>query len=101
LDKKFEDLIANPMEEFTEIFSHLQIIPNLLSKEDLRAIIEKYSFERLSNGRTQGEENVYSHYRKGIAGDWKNHFSEQHIERFKKLFNPILIKTGYKTDENW
>jgi hypothetical protein len=101
LEKKFEDFIANPVEELTEIFSHLQIVPNLLCKEDLRAIIEKYSFKRLSDGRNQGEENVYSHYRKGMAGDWKNHFSEQHIERFKKLFNPILIKTGYETDENW
>ncbi|WP_414623151.1 sulfotransferase domain-containing protein [Calothrix sp. CCY 0018] len=101
LEKRFEDLIANPVEEFKQIFSHLQITPNLLSQEDLHAIVEKHAFNRLSGGRKEGEEDVYSHYRRGLPGDWKNHFSSHHIEQFKKLFNPILIKTGYETDENW
>jgi hypothetical protein len=59
------------------------------------------SFSRKSKGRKQGEENIKSHYRKGIAGDWKNHFTKEHIYYFKKNYNDLLIKLGYETTKNW
>jgi len=43
----------------------------------------------------------YSHYRLGVPGDWRKHFEPVHIEYFKKLYNPLLLKLGYESDEGW
>ena len=58
-------------------------------------------FSRLARGRTQGEENTKSHFRKGISGDWKNHFNHDHKDYFKKYYNEILVKLGYENDDKW
>lgn len=68
---------------------------------DLVSILHKNSFTRLAGGRKRGQENVKSHYRKGVPGDWKNHFSDAHIRQFKDRYNQVLVKLGYETDENW
>jgi len=67
----------------------------------LETIVRKKSFEKLAGGRKKGEENVQSHYRKGKAGDWQNHFTEAHKEGFKERFNDVLLKLGYETDRSW
>jgi len=71
------------------------------SEEMLKEVLEKNSYEKLSKGRKKGEEDTSSHYRKGVAGDWKNHFNERHIRYFKNAMNDILVKYGYEKDENW
>ena len=65
------------------------------------SIVYEHDFPRLSGGRKPGEENVKHHYRKGIAGDWKNHFTEEHKRFFKQNYNRLLVKLGYETDDNW
>ena len=67
----------------------------------LETIVRKKSFEKLAGGRKKGEENVQSHYRKGKAGDWQNHFTEAHKEAFKQSFNDVLLKLGYESDRSW
>jgi tetratricopeptide (TPR) repeat protein len=66
----------------------------------ISAATAKFSFANLSNGRIEGQENK-SHYRKGQPGDWRNHFDSSHIDCFKKLYNPLLLKLGYETNEDW
>src|SRR5690606_18169850 len=73
----------------------------LIPLHDLVTILEKKSFSRLAGGRKRGQENVKSHYRKGVPGDWKNHFTEAHIRHFKESYNHVLVKLGYETDANW
>ncbi len=60
-----------------------------------------YRFDRLSGGRTRGKENPYSHYRKGIPGDWINYFTEEHVAYFKSQYNDLLLKTGYERHPDW
>ena len=67
----------------------------------LRRAIENESFERLSGGRTRGEEDVDSHYRKGIAGDWTNYFTDSVKDAFKERWGELLVATGYERDLNW
>ncbi|HYZ05733.1 MAG TPA: sulfotransferase domain-containing protein, partial [Rubrobacter sp.] len=62
---------------------------------------EAASFEQLSGGRTQGEEASSSFYRKGIAGDWKNHFTEKDRRVFKEEAGELLIQLGYEEDLDW
>jgi hypothetical protein len=58
-------------------------------------------FARLSKGRQPGEEIVYSHFRKGISGDWRNCFGEEHRQFFKKHHNDLLVTLGYEDDDSW
>jgi hypothetical protein len=39
--------------------------------------------------------------RKGIVGDWRNHFSPKVTERAKALIGEPLIELGYEKDLNW
>ncbi|HAG80184.1 MAG TPA: sulfotransferase [Cyanobacteria bacterium UBA12227] len=69
--------------------------------ERILGIVYENDFSKKTMGRKLGEENTKSHYRKGVAGDWKNHFNEQHIAVFKEKYNEILIKLGYEQDAQW
>jgi len=52
-------------------------------------------FERLSRGRAPGEEDAGSHYRKGVSGDWANHFTPRVEVAFHERYPNILERTGY------
>ena len=79
----------------------LQIRQTKLPESYLGSLINKLAFSRLAGKRLEGHEDQNSHYRKGVAGDWQNHFMEEHKEYFKKLFGDTLIDLGYEKDNNW
>ncbi|CCH93129.1 conserved hypothetical protein [Microcystis aeruginosa PCC 9432] len=62
----------------------------------LLSIVYDNNFIKLSGARKPGEENIKSHYRKGIAGDWKNHFNDEHKQYFKEKYNSLLSELGYE-----
>jgi len=39
--------------------------------------------------------------RKGIVGDWKNHFTKEHKNKFKQVAGGLLVELGYEKDDNW
>ena len=85
---------------------HLPISPFRFPRQSLTprwvaSIVRRKSFERLSGGRKQGQENVWSHYRKGRPGDWRNHFTAEHVAYFEKEFGDLLVTLGYETDAHW
>jgi len=67
----------------------------------VRKVIELHSFKILSEGREKGSERADHHYRKGIKGDWKNHFDEAMKKRVKELCGTLLIELGYERDLDW
>jgi hypothetical protein len=131
LELKYEDIIINPYKSFIKIFDHFDITANVslninnivnhilieASQKILRLVNHKISnvklpewfilyivykndFSNITN-RSIGEENIKSHLRKGLSGDWKNHFNEDHIKYFKNNYNDILVKLGYENDDKW
>jgi len=58
-------------------------------------------FETKTGGRAAGVENTHSHYRKGTAGDWTNHFQPVHVEAFKQRFGDAMVKLGYEKNNDW
>lgn len=95
---KFEDVIGEGNTALWEkIFTHLDIPipPALLSR-----MLREHRFEALA-GRKRGVEDRNNHYRKGVHGDWKNHFEPVHAAAFKKLTGDLLQRLGYETDETW
>ena len=80
---------------------HLPVYPfkyplRKLPHQKLNAILHKFRFEKLAGGRKRGEEDIHNHYRKGMPGDWKNHFTEEHNDFFNREFDGLLLKLGYK-----
>ncbi|NEP27563.1 sulfotransferase domain-containing protein [Moorena sp. SIO3I6] len=95
---KYEDLLADQYKVFEQIIDHCQIN---IDRKNLHEIIRDNSFESMTGGRQRGQEDITSHQRKGVAGEWKKHFSARVKEKFKQHFDDILIKTGYEKDMNW
>lgn len=40
-------------------------------------------------------------FRKGQIGGWKNHFSEEHKNLFKRHFGDLLVQLGYEKNHDW
>jgi len=91
---RFEDLIGDQQFDwFKRRLAHCDIaIPSAVLKE----LLEDYSFYALAGGRRPGEEDTNSCYRKGIVGDWENHFTPAYIEKFKKTTGDLAACLGYK-----
>jgi hypothetical protein len=90
---RYEDLTGPPaVEAFARLFEHCDI---QLAGRTVIQLLEDHSFERLS-GRRQGQEDVKSHYRKGKAGDWKQHLDDYLIEHFREVTGDLLEVLGYE-----
>ncbi len=102
---RYEDLLADTERAMAFIFSRLEIdVPEPV----LKLIVHRKNFQRMTagrkfwqQGRKPGTEAPTSHIRKGITGDWKNHFKPEHVQRFKELAGDFLIEWGYEKDLNW
>lgn len=95
---RYEDLLEHDIEVLEPLLIDRCELP--VSRPLLRAAIESARFERRT-GRRRGEEDVTAHERKGIAGDWRNHFSEELERDFKEQWGDLLIATGYEQDLDW
>jgi Sulfotransferase family len=63
-------------------------------------MLRRSSF-KFTTGRDNGLEQSRSFYRKGIAGDWVNHFSEADKKVFKELAGDLLIDLRYEKNMDW
>jgi hypothetical protein len=60
-------------------------------------VLERFSFTRLSkSNRKPGQVDENSHYRKGMARDWENHFTARHHEHFRELYGDLVQRLGYE-----
>jgi hypothetical protein len=71
-----------------------------LSKQEVAALSDKHSFERLT-GRRKGTSSNTNHLRNGLPGDWKNHFTDVVTRYFKSQFPTMVSSLHYESDENW
>jgi len=83
------------------IKSVLDFLKTPSSNSVLSKCVEAGSFERHTMGRKAGQEDASSFFRKGIVGDWRNHFSKENIRIFKEIAGKTLIVAGYEKDNNW
>ena len=43
----------------------------------------------------------FKFFRRGVCGDWKEHFGPEHKAVFKQQANPTLLKLGYIDGSDW
>jgi hypothetical protein len=65
-----------------------------LEPGERRALLARYSFKTLS-GREPGQEDPGSKLRKGIAGDWRNHFTPAVRDVFVEVTSDLTTRIGY------
>jgi len=94
---RYENILGNEYGFFEQLAEYCQIKVN---RERLRDII-RYNIFEAAAGRKRGDEDVNAHLRKGIVGDWRNHFTERVKTEFKKQYGNLLGDTGYERDLNW
>jgi len=97
---RYEDLLERPEEESKRL---LEFLGADAGEKTIGRCVEAASFEGRS-GRERGQENYTLHHgkhRKGVAGDWKNVFTEQDRATFKEVAGDLLIKLGYEKDNSW
>lgn len=68
--------------------------------ERLREIEHQFSFENIA-GRKRGQEDTKTFLRKGVAGDWKNRFTQEACEVFDRFAGETLIQLGYEENREW
>ena len=98
VEVRYEDLLERPEEEVRRL---LEFLRAETSEKTVKKCVNAASFKKLSKGRTRGQEDPTSFFRKGIAGDWRNVFTEQDKILFKKEAGDLLIRLGYEKDDSW
>ena len=94
---KYEDLLENTLGELERLLEFLGADAN---EQVVKRCVDAASFEKLSGGRKRGQE-AASFFRKGVAGDWRNVFTEQNRRDFKAAAGNLLIELGYEQDDAW
>jgi hypothetical protein len=97
LEIRYEDLLVDTPSVFGGILEFLGA-----GSEDrvIERCLRSSSFERASS-RRQGEEDSASFFRKGIAGDWRDVFTERDRELYKDLAGERLVEFGYEKSYDW
>ena len=95
---RYEDLLERPNEEVEKLLGFLGVDTD---ERLVEHCVRSASFEKLSRGRQRGQEDPSSFYRKGVAGDWRNYFSEEDRRVFKEEAGELLIRLGYEEDLDW
>lgn len=95
---KYVDLLTNTKKEIETVYEFVNVNanPELVSK-----VMDETKFENLSGGRPPGSEDADSYFRKGIAGDWVNHFNDQEKSILRDIISDELIYWGYEDNDRW
>lgn len=78
---RYEDLLMDTTGEMTRV-SRLFKLDH--APDTIKSVVDANSFIRLSEGRTVGEESTNSFFRKGVVGDWENHFTDELRTRYER-----------------
>jgi len=89
---RYEDIRNNTDEELKRIVSELTWVQ--LSPDAATDIAEEFSFSRQKKRKS-------GFMRKGIVGDWRNHFTPEAKELFNFYAGDCLIQMGYEKNQKW
>lgn len=95
---RYEDLVGEPLPTMAAAIRKLT--ERDVDEARLADVIDRFSFATLS-GRAPGEERAGSFMRKGIAGDWRNHFTVEAAEVFNHYAGEHLLRCGYESSLAW
>jgi len=90
---RYEDLVADTAAVLADLC-------RLLTVDARDSVVARCrdaaAFVKLSGGRSPGEENRNTFFRKGVPGDWRNHLSAEGIASFQDRAGESLARLGYE-----
>ncbi len=95
---RYEDLLNDTQAHFQQVASHFGLDDSI---ETVQEIVDAHRFENVTGGRARGEQDAESFARKGIAGDWRSHFTDDLKKLYKQEIGSLLIDLGYEEGTNW
>jgi hypothetical protein len=99
LTLRFEDLVDDPIGQFSRLARHLRIDAQ---EDEVRAAVEKSSFERLSSieaakGFRERPEYSSRFFRSGKIGSWRNVLPDALVEKISERHGDTMRRFGYLT----
>jgi hypothetical protein len=89
---RYEQIADAPEAFLADLFDWLDIpVPG----RDIELLARRHSFKAHAGGREQGMEDTTSTWRKGVAGDWRQHFSGRCAAHFRTVVGNLLEVLGY------
>ena len=82
----YEELSSNPVEAVMGMYRHLGVSHD---EDTTRRAVERASFSSLSGGRSRGQGDVSSHFRKGLVGEGKKELSPGQLEMLEARLAPL------------
>ena len=92
IELRYERLVGAPEQELARVLSFLGADA---APRSIETCLEGARFDELSGGRTPGQEEVTSFFRKGVVGDWQNHFDDADCAAFEENAGALLTELGY------
>jgi len=89
---KYEDMLEDSRKVILSILDFFKYDYDLSGVDEA---LKLNAFKELAKGRKPGEEEIHSHYRKGVSGDWKKYFSEEMNKEFCERHKQLMEAWGY------
>lgn len=90
---RYEDFAADNLQFLKELLDYLEI---KIPEREFDVLYGRHKFSQLAKGRRQGVEDPQSHFRKGVSGDWENHFDDSVMTHFRDVTGDLLEVLGYE-----
>jgi sulfotransferase 6B1 len=97
---RFEDLIENRRSKIEEILNYLEVFnfrPFDIA-QDRSSIPHEKAIDILINTIAPRKSGTF---RKGQPGNWREHFSEANVKRFKDVAGGLVVRLGYEENGDW
>ena len=97
----YEDMKENIHKETRRVVQFLGID---LTDDQIQFVVDRANFDAMKKKRMvidKNEEEGKGHFRKGVVGDWRSHFSEEQAQYVDKLTAEKLEGTGLHFKESW
>lgn len=100
---RYEDFLSEPE---TQLVRVIRFLNRPLNLEKIEEAVRVNSFAhqtkvRYGEARERGTTDNTKFLRKGVAGDWKNHFNRRSCELLERIEGPSLRRLGYEEDAGW
>lgn len=89
---RYEHLATDPREFLQQLFEWLEIP---VGEVALGHLLHRHRFDAYAEGRSKGDEDVYSHYRRGTPGEWQERFDQDVLSHFTSATGDLVSSLGY------